>query len=131
MSLEAPGVAPRPDSCRLAGRRELDLDWSGIVKETNDVDGSYRSVGGDLAEPPVMVAGLVPEVGADGEDGAAETIGTILVRDEAVAWRQLWGALGWREFSLGSTEEGYTGGTTDFPVGVEVVCLPSNEKRAA
>ena len=39
----------------------------------------------DLAEPPVMIVGLVPEVGADGEDGSAEVI---LVRDEAIAWKQ-------------------------------------------
>ena len=73
-SLEAPGVAPRPDSCSVAGRRKLDLDWPGIVLETNDVAGGCRGVGGNLAEPPVMVAGLVPKVGADGEDDAAETI---------------------------------------------------------
>ena len=74
-SLEAPGVAPRPDSCSVAGRRELDLDWSAIVQEAKDVDGGCRGVGGDLAEPPVMVAGLVPNVGADREDGVAEAIG--------------------------------------------------------
>lgn len=40
---------------------------------------------GVLAEPPVMIMELEPEVGADGEDGAAETAGPILVRGEAVA----------------------------------------------
>ena len=45
-------------------------------------------MGEDLAEPPVMNAGLIPKVGADGKDGTAETTCPILVRDEAVAWRQ-------------------------------------------
>ena len=103
-SLEVPGVAPRPDSCRVAGRRELDLDWSGIVQEMNDIDGGCRGVREDLAEPPVMVEGLVPEVDADGEDGAAETIGPILVRDKAESWREKTGALISREFSLTSTD---------------------------
>ena len=49
--------------------------------------GGRRGVG-DLAEPPVMIAGLVPEVGADGKDGRAEATRPILVRDKALAWRQ-------------------------------------------
>jgi hypothetical protein len=51
-----------------------------------------------------MVAGLVPEVRADGEDGAAETVDPIVVCDEAVAWRQKSGALISGEFALGSTD---------------------------
>ena len=51
----------------------------------------------------MTVAGLAPEGGADGEYDAAETIGPILVRDKAEAWRLTSGALIWREFSLGST----------------------------
>ena len=35
-----------------------------------------------------MIAGLVPEVGVDGKDGSAEVTRPVLVRDEAVAWRQ-------------------------------------------
>ena len=50
-------------------------------------------MGRDLADPPVMIAGLVPEVGAAGEDGRAEATRPILVRDEAVARRQKLGAL--------------------------------------
>ena len=50
--------------------------------------GGRFGVGGDLAEPPVMIAGLVPEVGADGKDGRAEATRPILVRDKALAWRQ-------------------------------------------
>ena len=92
-SLEAPGVAPRPDICCVAGRRELELGWSRIVQETKEIDGGCRGVGGDLAESPVMVAGLVPEVGAYREDDAAETVGQILVRDKTIAWRQESGAL--------------------------------------
>lgn len=100
--MKAPRVAPRPDSYSVAGRTEL--DWSGIVHEASDVDGSCRGVSGDLAELPMMVAGLVPEAGADGEDGTAETIGPILVRDKAVAWRRNSGALISCDFSLGSTD---------------------------
>ena len=92
-SLEASEVAPRLDSCSVAGMREVDLDWSGIVHETNDVRGGCRGMGGDIVESPMMVAGLVRKVGADGEDGAAETVRPIFVHDEAVAWRQKSGAL--------------------------------------
>ena len=81
----APGVAPRPDSYSVAGWRKLELDQSLIVQETNNVVGGCRGVSEDLTEPP--------EVGADGENIAAETIGTFLVRDKAVAWRQKSGAL--------------------------------------
>ena len=50
-------------------------------------------VGGDLAKPPVMIAGLVPEAVADGKDGSADAMCPILVRDEAVASRQKSGDL--------------------------------------
>ena len=75
----------------------------------------------DLTEPP--------EVGADGENIAAETIGTFLVRDKAVAWRQKSGALISCAFSLGITNA-HTAGPIGLPVGFEVVCPPSNEERA-
>ena len=91
-SLKAPRITLRSNSCSVPGRREL-LDWSGVVQEANDVLGGRRGVGRDLADPPVMIAGLVPEVGADGEDGSAEATRPILVRDEAVAQRQNSGAL--------------------------------------
>lgn len=92
-SLEAPRVALRSNSRSVARRRELELDESGVVQEADDVVSSCGGVGRDLAEPPMMIAGLVPEVGADGEDGAAETVGPIVVCDEAVAWGQESGAL--------------------------------------
>lgn len=91
-SLEAAGVGPRADICSVAGRRKLELDLSGMVRETNDVDGGRRGVGGDLAKQPVMVAGRVPEVGAYGKDGVAETVSPIMVRDKVVAWIQKSGA---------------------------------------
>ena len=50
--------------------------------------GGRRGVGGDLAKPPVMIAGLVPKLGVDGKDGSAEATRPILARDEAVAWIQ-------------------------------------------
>ena len=50
-------------------------------------------MGGDLAKPPVMIAGLVPEAVADGKDGSADAMCPILVRDEAVASRQKSGDL--------------------------------------
>ena len=43
---------------------------------------------GDFAEAPVKISSLVPELGADGKDGAAEVTCPVLVGDEAVAWRQ-------------------------------------------
>ena len=45
-------------------------------------------MGGDLAEPPGMIAGIAPEVGANEKDGTAKSTCPILVRDEALAWRQ-------------------------------------------
>ena len=47
--------------------------------------GCRCGVGGNLAKPPVMIAGLVPDLGADGKDGTAEATYPILVRDEADA----------------------------------------------
>ena len=91
-SLKAPRVTFRSNSRIVPGRRELELDWSGDVQEA-DVLGGCLGVGGDLAEPPVMIAGLAPEVGADGKDGSAEATRPVLVRDEAVPWRQNSGAL--------------------------------------
>ena len=64
-----------------------------VVQNADDVLGGRRGVGRDLAEPQVMIADLGPEVGADGKDGSAEATHPILVRDEAVAWRQKSGAL--------------------------------------
>ena len=92
-SLKAPRVASRSNSRSVPRRRELELDWSGVVQEADDVLGGRRGVGRDLAEPPVMIAGLVPEVGADGQDGSVEATRPFLVRDEAVARRQKTGAL--------------------------------------
>ena len=92
-SLKAPRVAFHSNTLNVPRRRELALDWSGVVQEAHDVLGGRRGVGRDLADPPVMIAGLVPEVGADGEDGSAEATRPILVRDEAVAQRQNSGAL--------------------------------------
>ena len=92
-SLEAPRVASRSNSRSVPRWRELELDWSGVVQEADDVLGGRRGVGRDLAEPPVMNAGLIPEVGADGKDGSVEATRLILVRDEAVAWGQKSGAL--------------------------------------
>ena len=45
-------------------------------------------MGRDLTESPVLIAGLVPDVGADGKDSSAEASRPIVVRDETVAWRQ-------------------------------------------
>ena len=70
----------------------LELDRSGSSKKRTML-GDRRGVGRDLAEPPVMIAGLAPEVGADGKDGSVEATRLILVRDEAVAWGQKSGAL--------------------------------------
>ena len=92
-NVEAPRVAVRSNSRSVPRWRELELDWSGVVQEADDVLGGRRGVGRDLAEPPGMIAGLVPEVGADRKDVSAEATRTILVRDEAVAWRQKSGAL--------------------------------------
>ena len=50
-------------------------------------------MGRDLADPPVMIASLVPEVDADGKEGTAEAASSILVGDEAVAWIYKSGAL--------------------------------------
>ena len=69
--LKAPRVAFRSNSRSVPGRRELELDWSGVVQEADDVLGGRRGVGRDLAESPVMIAGLVPEMGVDGKDGSA------------------------------------------------------------
>ena len=92
-SLKAPRVAFHSNRLIVARRRELKLDWSGVVREANDVLGGRRGVGRDLVDPTVMIVGLVLEVGADGEDGSAEATRPILVRDEAVAQRQNSGAL--------------------------------------
>ena len=92
-SLKAPQVALCSNSRSVPRRRELGVDWSGVAQAVDDVVGGRCDVGGDLAEPPMMIAGLVPEVGADGENGTAEATCPILVCDEAVAWRQKPGAL--------------------------------------
>ena len=88
MSLKAPRV-----SSRVPRRREVDLDWSRVVQEAYEVGCRNRDVSGYLAELPVKISSLVPEVGADGKDGAAEATCPVLVRDETVAWRQKPGAL--------------------------------------
>ena len=84
-SLKAPRVTSRSNSRSVPRWRELELDWSAVVQQATDVLGGRRGVERDLAEPPVMIVGLVPEAGADGEDGSGEVI---LVRDEAIAWKQ-------------------------------------------
>ena len=90
-SLAAPGVTPRPDSCSVAGRREFELDWSGI--EANDVDGGRRGVSRGLAKPPVIVAGLVPKVGADRMVLLKRLAQSWCVTRLYVDWRQKSGAL--------------------------------------
>ena len=70
-SLKAPRVTSRSNSRSVPRWRELELDWSGVVQEADDVLGGRRGVGRDLAESPVMIAGLVPEMGVDGKDGSA------------------------------------------------------------
>ena len=92
-SVKAPRVTLRSNSHSVPSRREFELHWSGVVEDADDVVGGRCGVGGDLAEPPEMIAGLVPEVGVDGKDGAAEATCPILVRDESVAWIQESGAL--------------------------------------
>ena len=77
-----------PNSRIVPTWRELELDWPGVIQEADDVLDSRRGVARGLTEPPVTIAGLVPEVVADGKDGSAEATRPILVRDEAVAWRQ-------------------------------------------
>ena len=77
-----------PNSRIVPTWRELELDWPGVIQEADDVLDSRRGVARGLTGPPVMIAGLVPEVVADGKDGSAEATRPILVRDEAVAWRQ-------------------------------------------
>lgn len=67
---------------------KLKLHWSGVAQEADDVVGGHFGVGGGLAEPPVIIAGLAPKVGADGKDCNSEVRCPILVRDEDVAWRQ-------------------------------------------
>ena len=67
---------------------ELELDWFRVVQEAYEVGCRGRGVRGDFAEPPVKISCLVPEVGADGKDCAAEATYPALVRDEAVAWGQ-------------------------------------------
>ena len=87
-SLTAPRIALRSSSRSVPRRRELELDWSRVVQEAYDVGCRGRGVSGDFAESPVNISSLVPEVGADGKDGAAEATCPVLMRDEAVAWRQ-------------------------------------------
>ena len=82
-SLKAPRVAFRSNSRSVSGRRELELDRSGVVQEADDELGGRRGVGGDLVEPPVMIAGLLLEVGADRKNGGAEATRPILVHDKA------------------------------------------------
>ena len=93
MSLKAPRVSFRCNSRSVPGRRELALDWSGVVQEADDVVGGRFGLGRDLAKPPVMIAGFIPEVRGDGKDGTAEAMCPILVRDEGVTWTNKSGTL--------------------------------------
>ena len=72
----------------------------------------------------------IPEVGADGKDGAAEATCPILVRDEAVAWRQ---KIGRPDLVgvLGGKNRRACVDATEFHVQVELVCRQSIGGRAA
>ena len=88
-SMKVPRTALRSNSRSVPRRREreLELDWSRVVQEAYEVGCRNRDVSGYLAELPVKISSLVPEVGADGKDDAVEATCPVLVRDEAVAWR--------------------------------------------
>ena len=58
---------------------------------------------GIVSEPPKMILTLVPEVGAEGQDGAPESAGPPLVIDVTVSRRQETGALVTGEFALSDT----------------------------
>ena len=53
-----------------------------------------------FSEPPKMILTLVPDVGADKQDGATESTGPPVVVDVAVSGRQETGALGAGELAL-------------------------------
>ena len=78
-----------------------------------------------------MVADFVLEVGADKKDDDAEATGSILVRDEAVAWRQKNGRSDLVGVLAGKHRH-TCDYTTDIPVEVEVevMCRPSFAERA-
>ena len=84
--MKAPRVTLRSNSHSVPSRREFELHWSGVVEDADDVVGGRCGVGGDLAEPPEMIAGRAPGVSADGNDGAAEATRAISVHGEAAAW---------------------------------------------
>ena len=46
--LKVPRVALRSDTRIVPRRRELELDWSGVAQEADDVAGGRCGVGGDL-----------------------------------------------------------------------------------
>ena len=58
-SLKAPRVTFHSNNRSVPRRRELGLERSGFVQEADDVVGGRFGVGGDLAEPQVMINGLV------------------------------------------------------------------------
>ena len=58
---------------------------------------------GSFSEPLKMILTLVPDVGADGQDGVTESAGPRLVIDVAVSGRQETGALGAAELALSGT----------------------------
>ena len=57
----------------------------------------------NISEPPKIILTLVPEVGADGQDGVTESAGPRLVIDVAVSGRQETGVLVAGELSLSGT----------------------------
>lgn len=83
-SLKSPRVALCSNSRSVLRRRDIELDWSRVIQEADDVVGCCRNVNRDIAEPPVMIADPVPEVGTDGGGGSVEAVGPVLVREEAV-----------------------------------------------
>ena len=58
----------------------------------------------NISEPPKIILTLVPEVGADGQDGVTESAGPRLVIDVAVSGRQETGTLGAGKVALSGTD---------------------------
>ena len=58
---------------------------------------------GNFSKPPKIILILVPEVGADRQDGATESAGPRLVIDVAICGKQETGALGAGELALSGT----------------------------
>ena len=72
-------------------------------------------------EPPKMILTLVPEVGADRQDGATESAGPRAVLDVAISGRQETGAFGAGELALSSTHT---------HAAIHPVCLSKLQGRA-